>query len=184
MSEKKKESIENIILDFLRERLINTIYKCYKKIPKIPNEQIYYECLETIWNSDNTFIKKRVRLLESYGYTPNNIFPIKVVPPSHKLVKLPMEILSLEDLRYKFETFEDVNIIDKKISELIQWENIIHKRDYKQAKKLLKVEEKTKDMKEVIRKFGKDFTLEKGLEFYLKKLGLKSEKIIEKIEFI
>ena len=124
-------------------------------------------------------------MLERYGNTLDEIFPIKIYPPSHKLVKQPMKILSLEDLKYKFETFEDVNIVDKKISELIQWENIIHEKDHEQAKKLLKVEEKTKDMEEEMkREFGKDFTLEKGLEFYLKKLGLKSEKIIEKIEFI
>ncbi len=159
MSEKK--STEDIIKDFFKERLINKIYKCYDERTPIPIDQIYNKCRKAIWDSNNSFIKRKIRMLESLGYMLNDIFPIKITPPSHKLIKKPMEILSLEDLKYKFETFEDITDVDKKQDDIKQLMNKIN-RTAKQYKLW--------NTGAVLEDLHEGFTLDEELDFYKKKL--------------
>ncbi|MBA7528931.1 hypothetical protein ES705_21123 [subsurface metagenome] len=154
------ESIEDIINDFLKERLISTIYRCYEE--KTPKEQIYIKCIDAIWNSNNPLIRRRIRMLENSGCTLDDLFPIKIIPLTHKLIKQPMEILSLADLQYKFENFEDITEVDKKRDEIRKLERKIS-RTIKQYK-LWKTGE-------VFEGFHDGFTLEEELEFYKNKMN-------------
>lgn len=162
----KEKSAEDIIKDFFRERLIDTIYKCYgtenKNYQDQTIDQTYDKCREAIWDSNNSFIERKIRMLERLGYTLNDIFPIKVVPPSHKLIKQPIEILSLEDLKYKIENFEDITDVDKK-------QDVIKKL----INKFNRTAEQYKLWKtgEVFEGTHDGFTLDEELEFYKNKLN-------------